>query len=51
MGMLGDEAMTRGEEGKGKGLGESQRIPGVPTPPLFSFPFLPLGSKFPGREL
>lgn len=47
---LGSEAKT-GEEGKGKGLGESQHIPGLPASPSFSLSFLPLGSTFSGREL
>lgn len=48
---LGGEAKTGGEERKGRGLRESQDTPGFPPPPVFSLFFLPLGSKFPKREL
>lgn len=39
---LGSEAKTEGEEGKGKGLGESQHVSGCPHPPLFFLFFSPV---------
>lgn len=48
---LGGEAKTGGEERKGRGLRVSQHMPDLPPPPLCSLSFLPLGPKFPWREL
>lgn len=48
VGMLGSEPKA-GDEGKGKGLGESQHRPSLPPSP-FSLSFFPLEFIFHGRN-